>query len=207
MISSVLYLKKTGPKLWRAGPVLCPHKRALPYCAYKTMITILFKDCNGFSQDFYDNTVSQLQLHMLKCPCGKSGCLIRYGHYRRKIKFMSSLLSLAVQRVWCKECCCTHALIPSTLVPYSQIPLRDQQELLGCLENHRPADDAMLRNLLIDENNAKYILRQFRRHWKQRLLSAHLSLSDPLPIPCLSLYSRQFMQIHRTRNILFVPPT
>ena len=120
---------------------------------------------------------------------------------------MSSLLSLTVQRVLCRECRHTHALIPSCLVPYSQATLRDQQDLICALEGHRPADDVMQRNLLIDENNAKYILRQFRNHWKQRLLSIGLSLSDALPIPCLSAYSRQFMQIHRTRNILFVPPT
>ncbi len=189
----------------RSCPV--PHKRALLLCVHKTMITILFKDCNDFSQNFYDDMINRLQLHMVKCPCGKSGCLIRHGHYRRKIKVMSLLISLIVQRVWCKECHHTHALIPSFLVPYSRILLEDQQNLLDCMENHRPLDDVMQQNLLIDENNAKYILRQFRKHWKQRLLSIGASVSGALTIPCLSVYSKQFMQIHRTRNILFLPPT
>ena len=171
------------------------------------MITILFKDCNKFSQDFYNDTIDRLQLHMIECPCGKRGCLIRHGHYRRKIKFLSCLMTLIVQRVLCLECQHTHALIPSILVPYSQIPLKDQQDLLNCMEDHRSPDDIMLRNLLIDENNVKYILRQFRKHWKQRILSIGASITDALTIPCLSIYSRQFMQIHRTRNILFMPPT
>lgn len=170
---------------------------------HKTMITVLFKDCNSFSQDSYDLAVDQLQLHMVKCTCGKSGCLIRYGHYRRHVKLMSDLLCLIVQRVWCKECETSHALIPSVLVPYSQIPLEDQQEILECVESGVSPEPVMDRNILIDENNVKYIIRQFRRHWKQRILSLGLSLNDHLTIPSLAAFSRQFMQIHRTRNTLF----
>lgn len=172
---------------------------------FKTMITVLFKDCNSFSQNSYDLAVDQLQLHMVKCTCGRSGCLIRYGHYRRHVKFMSDLLCLIVQRVWCKECGTSHALIPSVLVPYSQIPLEDQQEILECVENGVSPEPVMDRNILIDENNVKYIVRQFRRHWKQRILSLGLSLKEQLTIPSLAVFSRQFMQVHRTRNILISP--
>ena len=167
------------------------------------MITVLFENCNSFSQNSYDQTVDQLQLHMVRCTCGRSGCLIRYGHYRRHAKIMSDFLCLIVQRVWCKECGTSHALIPSVLVPYSQIPLEDQQEILACVENGVSPEPVMDRNILIDENNVKYIIRQFRRHWKQRILSLGLSLSDHLTVPSLAAFSRQFMQIHRTRNILF----
>jgi hypothetical protein len=60
---------------------------------------------------------------------------------------------------------------------------------------------------LIDDCNARYIFRQYRKHWEQRLLSIGLTPGDDLVAPCFSFYSRQFMQIHRTRNILFSPPT
>lgn len=172
---------------------------------HKTMITVLFKNCNSFSQNSYDMAMDQLQLHMVKCTCGRSGCLIRYGHYRRHVKIMSDLLCLIVQRVRCKECGTSHALIPSVLVPYSQIPLGDQQEILERVENGVSPEPVLNRNILIDENNVKYIIRQFRQHWKQRILSLGLSLSDPLTVPSLAAFSRQFMQIHRTRNILFSP--
>lgn len=171
------------------------------------MITIFFQDCNHFSQKNYDDTIEHLQFHMLQCPCGKSGCLIRYGHYRRKVKFLSVSVSLLIQRVRCKECRQTSALIPSLLVPYSQIPLKDQQEILACMQRRQSPEEVLQRNLLIDENNVKYMFRQFRRFWQQRLLSIGASLSDALTVPCLSAYAMQFMQIRRTRNLLFVPPT
>ena len=171
------------------------------------MITILIKDCNQISQNFYDQIVTSLPFHRIQCTCGKKGCLIGYGHYSRKVKWMSVLVKLSIQRVLCRECHHTHALIPSFLVAYSQVSLNDQQAILICLESHRQPMKVMLRNFLIDESNIKYIVRQFRKHWKQRLLAIGASLSEDLTVPCLSAYSRQFMQIHRTRNILFCPPT
>jgi len=163
------------------------------------MITVIFEGCNDFSQDYYNKVVDGLQLHMVECTCGRKGCLIRY---ERHVKLNSVLIRLSVQRVRCTECLVSHALIPSILVPYSQIPLHDQQQILDHAEKGQDLDSIMESNLLIDENNVKYIIRQFKRHWKQRLLSAALDLLDPLTIPCLSIYSRQFMQVHRTRNKL-----
>lgn len=139
---------------------------------------------------------------MVECTCGKKGCLIRYGHYRRYVKFMSVLIELCVQRVWCKECETSHALLPSLIVPYSQIPLKDQQEILACADSGKVPEAVMERNFLVDENHVKYLLRQFKKHWKERLASLRLSLLDHLTIPCLDTYSMQFMQIHGTPNKL-----
>lgn len=169
------------------------------------MITVIFKDCKTFSQKIYNKMLYDLPLHRIKCTCGKSACLIFYGHYSRKVKFFSVLLTILVQRVLCKECGRTHAILPSLLVPYSRIPLKDQKDILYCLETHAPVESILERNILVDENSVKYILRQFLRHWKQRLLSAGLSLTDPLDVSCIPLYQRQFMQIHRTPNTLFSP--
>lgn len=167
------------------------------------MITVLFEDCKDFSQDLYDQTIGQLQLHRMECTCGRKGCLIRYGHYKRYVKFMSCFILLCVQRVWCKECETSHALLPSLLVPYSRIPLKDQQEILACRNIGQNPESVMERNFLVDENHIKYILRQFKKHWKERLATLRLSLLDPLTVPCLDFYSMQFMQIRGTPNKLY----
>lgn len=167
------------------------------------MITVPFENCNVFSQNSYDQVMDGLQLGMVECPCGKKGCLILYGHYSRSVKLASGLLRLDVQRVWCRECKKAHALLPSLLVPYSQVTLEDQQDILRCVEDGVSPAPVMERNHLIDENNVKYIIRQYIKHWKERLRALGLSLADCLAIPCLKEYSRQFMQIHRIRNKLF----
>lgn len=167
------------------------------------MITALNEEFNGFSQESYDSVVNNLQLHTVKCTCGKKGCLIRYGHYHRHVKYLSELLKLRIQRVLCTQCGKTHALMLSSLVPYSQVAKEDQQEILDCVEKGTSPQDVMLRNFLIDENTVKYIIRQFRKHWKQRILSLGLTLSDALTVPCLHTFGRQFMQVHKTCNILY----
>ena len=173
----------------------------------RIMITIYFKDCNGFSQDSYNDMLKRLPLHQLECSCKKRGCLTRYGHYMRKIMFFAVLTDLIVQRLRCTECHRTHALIPSILVPYSRIPREDQQEILYCCEKGLSLIKVLERNPLVDENNVKHIVRQFRKHWKERILSIGTSLKEDLTECCLSVYSRQFMQIHRTWNTFFRPPT
>lgn len=166
------------------------------------MITVPLDDCNDFSQDSYKKLIGSLKLHMVECTCTKKGCLIFFGHYYRTVKYLSHTIRLCIQRVYCKKCEKTNALFPSLLVPYSQIPLRDQQEILQAMDTGSSPELVMERNNLIDENHIKYLFSQFKKHWKQRLLSLGLSILDDLTPPCLSAFSRQFMQIHRTRNIL-----
>lgn len=193
--------KKTGSPFHRRSCPFPKHEGDTLSCN-KSMITVLFKNCNHFSQDLYDQAIDRLQIHMIECSCGRKGCLIRYGHYKRSVKYMSGLILLSVQRVWCKECKTSHALLPSLLVPYSQIPLRDQQEILLCTLNGISPEMVMERNFLVDENHIKHILRRFKKHWKERLASLHISLLEHLTVPCLLSYSMQFLQIRRTRNKL-----
>ena len=61
----------------------------------------------------------------------------------------------------------------------------------------------------IDESNIQSVVSSFRRFWKERLLSQSISLSNltTLFLSCFSHFKRQFMQIKKTVNILFLQPT
>ena len=189
-------------------PVHVPRRRTLRFLQKtRIMITVLFLSDKSFSDNLYYTFLQSLNLFAIECTCHKKGCLIFYGWYKRKVKLPSKLLTLSIQRVRCRECGRTHALIPSVLVPYSQITLKDQQDILILAESGLPPAEVLERNPRVDENNAKHIIRQYNKHWKERLLSISLSVRDSLTIPCLSAFSRQFMQIHKTPNILFPTPT
>ena len=175
----------------------------LPAPNHIIMITIYIKKCNTISQKIYDDTINRLQLHTVSCTCGCKGCLIYYGSYERTVKVMSESIRLRIARVMCRECHHTHALHLSVIVPYSQVTLQDQQDILNTHQSGKPVETILERNLLIDENTVKYIIRQYRIHWKERLAALGLSLLDELIIPCFADYSRQFMQIRHTPNILY----
>ena len=173
------------------------------------MITIFVRDCNQISQSFYDSVISNLPFHQLTCSCGHSACLSIHGYYRRTVKLPSGLLRLRVCRVKCSECGATHAILLSSMVPYSQIPLSDQQRICNDYEEGRCVSSVCEINPSIDENNVKSILRNYRCCWREKLRSLRIPLSPVKALirSCFSDYSSQFMQIHRRVNKLFSYPT
>lgn len=173
------------------------------------MITIGHELDNPFSQDFYDKVIESIQFHQLSCPCGHSSCLVRHGAYLRTVKVGNTQFRLRVCRVKCSHCGSTHAILLSCIVPYSQILLPDAVAILACQERRTGFSAFLDRHLSIDENNIKAILSRYRKHWQQRLLAHGICL---LPLAglvhrCFRSFSRQFLQIKTTPNLLFGLPT
>lgn len=173
------------------------------------MITVETENYNHISQDFYNNTIHSLDLALIPCTCGHSGCLIRHGIYKRSIQLADTVITLSVIRVYCKECGHTHALLLSSMVPYSQIPLKLHTDVIHASEQRIGFASLLDDQIWVDENNLKAILRNYRLHWLERLRAASIRLTDlaTLVSGCFSHFSKQFMQIKTTRNKLFVPPT
>lgn len=99
------------------------------------MITIHTENYKLVSQDFYDKTIDSLDLYHISCTCGHSGCLIRHSSYKRKVQLEDSVMTLTVVRVYCTSCGHTHALLLSSIVPYSQIPLDVQLAAIDACES------------------------------------------------------------------------
>ena len=67
------------------------------------MITIKTENYNLISQDFYNHTIDSLDLRLIPCTCGHSGCLIRYGSYKRNIQLKDEVITLTMVRVCCTK--------------------------------------------------------------------------------------------------------
>ena len=175
----------------------------------KDMITVITKECNEISQDLYDVLIDSIQISQLTCSCGHHGCLVGHGCYSRNVKTPMGKIPLAIRRVQCGLCRATHALLPSAIVPYSQVPLTDHVAIASSYENGRNGMETMDANPELSPSQVFYILSLYIRFWRQRILSERLKLTPAhaLTQPCLRLFGRQFMQIKSTRNVLFVPPT
>ena len=145
-----------------------------------------------------------LPLHRLKCTCcGHAGCLIKHGRYTRKLKAGGEELEeRSIQRVRCKECGATHAVVPTYIVPYQW-----EMEILLHWLTDRNYKDVMEKNHLIDESTVQAVIRRFRQHWQARLATAGLSVemeAEELVRGCFAHYGRQFLQIRRVPNQLFL---
>lgn len=180
----------------------------------KDMITVISKICNEISQEFYDDIMDSVQTCQLECSCGHCGCLAGHGHYTRSVKTPAGKIPLTIRRMQCSLCSATHALLPSAIVPYSQVPLADHVAIASSYEETAPdlgknGMEVMDANPELSPSQVFYILSLYIRYWQQRILSENLPLSPvhALTQSCIRLFGRQFMQIKSTINILFVPPT
>lgn len=162
------------------------------------MITRNINFFKPITASVYDEYVKKILLWKVKCSCNHLDCLIRHGYYTRKLKTIHGFITLRILRVKCKCCGKTHAILPETIVPYSQIPVDIQQSII-C--NHSNKD--VLSSILDDApditpDDVHHILGRFRQYWNQRLqsenISAALDIAD-LCTKCFSSFRRQFMQI------------
>ena len=173
------------------------------------MITLFVEENNPLTPNFYNDLINRLQFHQLTCPCGHSACLSIHGYYTRSLKTPEAKLPFRICRVICSRCHHTHALLLSSMVPYSQVSMEEHVEIISRHESKQRWDTLMEHNPYIDESNCRYIIRSFLKHWKQRLLSERLHLSDTTALicGCFFAFARQFMQIRCTPNILFLNTT
>ena len=174
------------------------------------MITIKCNNFKPLSQSSYNNLISSFSIHNLTCTCGMSGHMIKHAYYKRSLKFCCEKVVLRILRLKCKHCGKTHALLPSQLIPYSQVSFEDTLAIIRvwkALKNNKLSlksyEVLMTYNLLIDFSNVKYIIKKFTTHWSERLATYNIYLDSDLVRNCFKCFSRQFMQIKRTSNILF----
>ncbi len=166
------------------------------------MITYFSKYFKSIDQKSYNSFVTELPIHKLTCSCGMSGCLTKHAYYNRKVKTPNGILKLRILRLICKSCRKTHAVFPICVVPYSQILLNDHLNITNTYKTGTSLEPIMLENEYIDESNIKYIIKQYLRHWKERLIAFKIPLDSATTFKCLKVFKRQFMQIKCIQNIL-----
>ena len=149
--------------------------------------------------------LSRIALDQITCLCGKTACLLFYGCYLRWVKTDGDRVRLRIQRVRCSSCKHTHAILPGSIVPYSQIPLEKQISIL-LAENRSETEQIMEAVPEITECDIHHIRQQFKKHWEQRMHALGLDLSSPaqeLAERSLLSFRMQFMQVRNTVNIFF----
>ncbi|MDO4556697.1 MAG: DUF6431 domain-containing protein [Lachnospiraceae bacterium] len=173
------------------------------------MITVNVNKINTINQISYENIINSISFHQIICTCGHKSSLTKHGYYNRKLKLSGGLIvELSILRVKCSICGKTHAVLPSFVVPYSQILLEDHISVICNYEDGITDEGLMNDNPLIDESNTAYIRRNYKKYWQQRFKAFGLNIKqdiNEIVISCFRYFDRQFMQIKCTQNILFIP--
>jgi len=165
----------------------------------------------SFSQKSYDEFIEILNLSSLRCSsCELLGDFTKHAYYTRQIIIIDGKVTIKILRVQCGRCNATHALLPSQIVPYSQISLQDQLEIITEYESGVAPNHIAPSIPTIDTWIVVYIIKQYLNHWKMRLISDSICLYleiEELILSCFKHHDRQFMQVKCGRNCLFKPPT
>ena len=175
----------------------------------KAMITLFVEENNPLTPNFYNNLISNLQFHQLTCPCEPSGCLSVHGYYNRSVKLPEGKVTFRICRVICEHCGHTHAILLSSMVPYSQVSTSDHISVINNYNQGATQETIMNANPCIDESCIRYIIRCYRMYWHEKLVSERIPLDSfrHLIKSCFTHFSRQFMQIKNIPNILFLNTT
>ena len=100
-------------------PSYLPFSQKHMYVLYMTMITFKTLSFNNYSQDFYNEDIKSSDLNKVKCTCGSTGHFHRHACYQRYLAVDADhTVVISIIRIKCDSCGCTHALLPSIIIPY-----------------------------------------------------------------------------------------
>lgn len=174
------------------------------------MITVIIELIKVISQELYDKILENLDTTKITCCCGTIGDFIEYGHYQRTVKSVKETFALNVQRLKCRACGATHAVLPGTIVPYQQHSADAQLIILQYRLGATELEQLMTDNPEITESDVLRIRDRYKKHWEQRLntmgMKLHNAISD-LILSSFAWFNRQFLQIRRGVICKYCPPT
>lgn len=168
------------------------------------MITLIVEGCNDLNQEIYDKIVEFLPLYQIRCICGQAGSLVRHAYYNRKVKRRKGTVDLCVLRVKCQNCGRTHAILTDQIVPYEQVPVDIQQEMILFSLWSPEIQKLLEENQNISESDVAAVKRRFKEHWKERLAAMGKEVSESISDlirSAFAIFHRQFMQIRSGINL------
>ena len=139
------------------------------------MLPFFLKVDNKSSDTFYINQqysmkMEHLNPYSIECSCRCKGSCIKYGKYPRKLIVNDNPICINIQRVYCKNCHKTHAILPTFIIPYE---LHTMDYVLDLV--HQYKDETI--------SSADYELKRYIeifKSWMVRFKAIEYSMSDDI---------------------------
>lgn len=146
----------------------------------------------------YHRLISSIDFSSLICPYCQFTGMYEFAHYPRLIKNPHHLekVYLLITRVRCLNelCRATHAILPSTVIPNSQIPMADMIRIVEAQssEDIKKISDE---NIHISLENIRLARIRFKNFWKSRIENMTAPIgSEAFFSQCISTFQMCFMQ-------------
>lgn len=153
-------------------------------------------------QILYKTTVGTIEMHQIQCPtCKTKGSFIRWGTYSRMVIGYGYEETINIQRLYCKNCLGTHAILLAFMVPYSRFII----DIHIAIAQAKNDDELFSICAAIGGEHydwGRYNKRQYRKYWKERLRAHKIAFDEKIVFRVFEKYARQYMQIRATINTL-----
>ena len=173
------------------------------------MIILNSKKINRKMEEIIKNYKNMLNYGYLKCPACNSSNVIKWGTYERGIIYFneSNILEstiIKIQRIKCKCCGKTHALLPLGIIPYKQFSSDVVADVLlanQTLSTFATSDKYNISEKIIlrwNKDFKKYHLSRLKVQTKTNDLKIMLSLINEKveeKTKYIEIYNRCFMQV------------
>lgn len=137
------------------------------------MIILYSKKINTNFKEKLKNYLNIVNFGNIECPNCHSHDLIRWGYYERNVIFFSSdkisleSTTIQIQRVKCKSCNKTHALLPFGIIPYKQFTDEVISKILLELVNNKL--ESVLNKYQIEQSLIIRWLFQYNKFHKSKI--------------------------------------
>ena len=136
------------------------------------MIILKFKKSNTNFKKIIQNYLNAVNFGPLVCPNCYSHDICRWGFYHRNVVFFSDESKsnfesdiIKIQRVRCKSCGKTHALLPIGIIPYKQLTTEIVNEIIISISS-TSLDNTFSRFNYVSESSIKKIWLDFKKKHK-----------------------------------------
>lgn len=171
------------------------------------MIPLVSKKFNRIiTKSNYFEVIHSLNLNSILCSkCKSLNCFSIHGYYVRYVRYGNILIKLIILRIRCKCCGITHAVLPYSIIPYTQRTLDDTIIIYDWISSGTSFNHALIAEHPSIFLSALFILKRSFHLWKD--VMASISLNDSLShvfVSCFHLMHRNLSQMRYTFTDFFI---
>lgn len=170
------------------------------------MITFFSNDFN-ISQKHYSNSLNLIDFDSIECSCHNTHCLSIHAYYLRFVKSPIGRIPIRILRVKCSVCGITHAVIPASIIPYTQHSFHDTLRVFIHFQHHPFFRSSFLDSVPSIAFSDVYHLKGIFSNWISFLSRYNINLSNP-PNDIISLcffhLNRNLSQMRFNNTDLFI---
>lgn len=170
------------------------------------MITFFSDDFN-ISQKHYSDSLDLIDFDLIECSCHNTHCLYIHAYYLRFVKSPIGRFPIRILRLKCSVCGITHALIPASIIPYTQRSFHDTLRVFVHFQLHPFFHVCFLDSVQSIAASDLYHLKGIFSHWTSFLSRYGINLSNPpnnIIFLCFSHLNRNLSQMRFNNTDLFI---